>query len=49
MPSNYRRQFETPAEFNGWTNLVKATALILVLRDKALEMYSTLPGNKRED
>lgn len=45
--SHYGRQFEVSAECNGWTNQEKATALILTLRGKACEFFSTIPGKKQ--
>lgn len=32
--SNYRRQFEVAAEYNGWTNQEKTTVLIFTLKGK---------------
>lgn len=45
--SNYRPQFEATAESNGWTDQEKATALILVLSGKALEILPSIPDDKQ--
>lgn len=41
--------FEAAAEYNRWTNQEKATALILVQIDKALEILPTLPADKLKE
>uniref|UniRef100_A0A6P7FRD1 Uncharacterized protein LOC114330302 isoform X1 n=1 Tax=Diabrotica virgifera virgifera TaxID=50390 RepID=A0A6P7FRD1_DIAVI len=44
----YRRQFEAAAQNNGWTNEQKATALILALRGKAVEILQNIPEDAQK-
>lgn len=45
----YQRQFEAAAVSNGWNEKQKATALVLALRGKALDILQNIPVAKQED
>lgn len=43
----YKRQFEAAALSNGWSDVEKATALVIALRGPALELLQTVPVDQQ--